>query len=560
MICPSYTTPFLLFFSNQVPPLLYYSHIPILLISIFVSLFILIKDKGSLLSKALATPLFLFSLWLILDLVTWTSNSSDNIMFVWSFFGILFILINFFFLRFLYIFIDNKEIPFDISLTTIILMLPIIFLTPTNFNLSGFDLSLCSSVEGEYFLNYYYLVGVAIFIYLSVFVIKRYLKSSHYNKTKILFTGIGTMFFLFLFFFTGIIVTLLKYFNLTNNYQVEQYGFFPLIIFIILLAYTVIKYNIFNIKLLAVKALVFALAFLIGSQFFFIKTTTNFILNSVTFVGVIIFGQFLIKSVKREVEQRERLEQLRLKLEKTNLDLENANDKLKGLDKLKTEFVSLASHQLRSPLTAIKGYLSMILEGDYGEINPEAKEAVDKVMESSNNLMLVVEDLLNVSKIEAGGMKYVMEKFDFAEVAVKTSEELSINAEKKGLKLICGIPKDQKYFINGDKEKLRQILINLIDNSMKYTEKGQIEINMTSNNKKIITTIKDTGVGIEKGEEESLFDKFSRGEGGKLNASGSGLGLYLVREIAKAHDGRVWAESEGVGKGSTFFVELNEVK
>ena len=100
MICPSYPTPFLFIFSNQVPPLLYYSHIPIILISIIVSLFVLVKDNRSLLSKALATPLILFSLWLILDLITWTSNSSDNIMFVWSFFGILFVLINFFFLRF----------------------------------------------------------------------------------------------------------------------------------------------------------------------------------------------------------------------------------------------------------------------------------------------------------------------------------------------------------------------------------------------------------------------------------------------------------------------------
>lgn len=559
MICPSYPTPFLFIFSNQVPPLLYYSHIPIILISIIVSLFVLVKDNRSLLSKALATPLILFSLWLILDLITWTSNSSDNIMFVWSFFGILFVLINFFFLRFLYIFIDNKEVPFSISLITLLLLLPIIFLTPSVFNLSSFDLSLCDVIEGQYFLNYYYFIGILIFLYMCTFVINRYLKSDNFNKKKILFTGLGTIIFLFLFFSTGIIVTLLQYLNLTNDYQVEQYGFFPIIIFIIMLAYTVIKYKVFNIKLLAVQSLVFGLAFLIGSQFFFIKVPINFVLNGITFVGVVMFGIILVKYVKREIEQKENLEKLRLKLEESNLKLENANDRLKVLDKMKTEFVSLASHQLRSPLTAIKGYTSMLLEGDYGEMNPKVKETVEKVMESSNNLTLVVEDLLNVSKIEQGGMKYNMAKFDFGELVSKTAEELSITADKKGLKFSYNINSSHSYFTKGDKEKLRQIIVNIIDNSIKYTKEGKILVNLDSQNGKILLSIKDTGAGVSKEEKENLFKKFSRGEGSKLNASGSGLGLYLVKEIVEAHKGRVWVESEGVGKGSTFFVELSEV-
>jgi len=289
--------------------------------------------------------------------------------------------------------------------------------------------------------------------------------------------------------------------------------------------------------------------------------TTNKLLTILTIVLSIILSFILFKNLKKESDQRVRIEKLSVELGESNNNLEVANEKLKSLDRLKTEFVSLASHQLRSPLTAINGYLSLILQGDYGELNPQAKEAVGKVAESSNNLMLVVEDLLNVSKIEAGGMKYVMDKFDFAEVVAKTTEELSITAEKKGLKLICNIPHGQKYFINGDKEKLRQILVNVLDNSMKYTEKGQIEVNMThSEDGKIVTTIKDTGMGIKKGEEKLLFNKFSRGEGAKMNSSGSGLGLYLVKEIVKAHNGRVWAESEGLGKGATFFIELKEVK
>jgi two-component system phosphate regulon sensor histidine kinase PhoR len=128
------------------------------------------------------------------------------------------------------------------------------------------------------------------------------------------------------------------------------------------------------------------------------------------------------------------------------------------------------------------------------------------------------------------------------------------------LKLICNIPEDQKYQINGDKEKLRQVLINIIDNSMKYTKEGQIEVDLKKNNDKIILSIKDTGAGISKEIIGTLFKKFSRGDGAKLNSSGSGLGLYLVKEIVEAHKGRAGVESEGLGHGSTFFVELNEEK
>ncbi len=560
MICPSYPTPFLYIFSEQVPQLLYYSHLPLIFISIFIGFFVLIKDKKSKLSIALSTPLFIFSIWLIFDLITWTSNSSDNIMFVWSFFGILFISLIYFFLRFLYIFFEDKEIPFYLSSIIFILYLPVLFLTFTSLNLSIFDLVQCSSIENNYFVAYYYSIGVLIFIYLCYFVAKHYIRSDSFSKSKILLTGVGTILFLIFFFLTGIMVTILKYFNIVKDFQIEQYGFFPIIIFIILLALTVIKYKVFNIKLLAVRSLVFALAFLIGSQFFFIKVTTNFILNGITFVGVIIFGQSLIKSVKKEIEQKEYLEKLSEMLKHSRTRLEEANVKLQSLDKLKTEFVSLASHQLRSPLTAIKGYTSMLLEGDYGEINPQAREIVERVAESSKNLTLVVEDLLNVAKIEQGGMKYEIDKVDFSELVENTARDLSITAEKKGLKLIDSIPKDQKFFVSGDKEKLRQVLINLIDNSMKYTPSGQIEVNMNFKDGKILLSIKDTGVGISKEVIGTLFAKFSRGDGAKLNSTGTGLGLYLVKEIVEAHHGRVWVESEGTGHGSTFFVEIEGVE
>jgi signal transduction histidine kinase len=528
------------------PPLLLYSYIPAIIVALTLSIIIFKHNKQDNSAKSFLFFSIFYSLWVINAVLQWILIPNYAIFFAWhlnAFFEISFYLSAVFLLI---SFVNKGNIHSYLKYGSILLLLVIIGLTPTVLNISSYDYENCEGILGIIW-NYIYIFEFLISLFIIIYGI---FKASNINnklrKKEILLFSIPLFFFITLFTLSNISSGFL------SDYSFELFGPIGMVIFISFISYLIVKYQSFDVKLIATQVLVLGLVFLIGSQFFFIKVTTNFILNGITFIGVIILGQFLIKSVKREVEQREKLEIL------TN-DLSEANEKLKGLDKLKTEFVSLASHQLRSPLTAIKGYTSMLLEGDYGEINPEAKQTIDRVMQSSNNLTLVVEDLLNVSKIESGGMKYVMEKFDFGELAQKTAEELSINAEKRGLKLISNIQKEQKYFINGDKEKIRQIVLNLIDNSIKYTKEGQIEVGMTSKDGKITMTIKDTGVGIEKGKEEELFDKFTRGEGSKINASGSGLGLYLVREIAKAHGGRVWAESEGAGKGSTFFVEFTEV-
>ena len=238
--------------------------------------------------------------------------------------------------------------------------------------------------------------------------------------------------------------------------------------------------------------------------------------------------------------------------------LQEANEKLKSLDKLKTEFLSLASHQLRSPLTAIKGYTSMLLEGSFGEVGEKQKEAIDRVFQSSNHLTKVVEDLLNVSKIEAGGMKYEMAPFDIEKAAKDLSTDLSITAQKKGLSLNFVTDNKAPYMVNGDMEKIRQVILNVIDNAIKYTQKGGITVNLTKDiaGGFVTVAITDTGMGISAEEKEKLFQKFSRGEGGKTNTGGSGLGLYLAKQIAEAHGGHISIDSPGVGLGSTFSINF----
>ncbi len=250
-----------------------------------------------------------------------------------------------------------------------------------------------------------------------------------------------------------------------------------------------------------------------------------------------------------------------LSLDKAYLytDLQDANEKLKSLDKLKTEFLSLASHQLRSPLTAIIGYTSMLLDGSFGAIDDKQKEAVDRVFQSSKHLRNIVEDLLNVAKIEQGGMQYVMAPFDFEKAAKDLSDDLSITAKQKGLTLTFETDGKSPYTVIGDMEKVRQVLLNLIDNSIKYTKQGGMKVKLIKDEKvkKVIWSITDTGMGMTPEIKATLFRKFARGEGGKVNTGGSGLGLYLAKEIIEGHKGHVWVESPGPGLGATFFVELD---
>jgi signal transduction histidine kinase len=555
MICYLFPEPTYFFFSTDVPLLLYYAQIPATLIALLLSFYIFLNGKKLLLNRLLLVISIFFAFWTISTLISWTNINSDFIMFIWSFFGIILSFIAILCIYFIYVFLDMKDVSTRLKVIFLSLLTPVIILAPTSLNLSGFNITNCDAFDFEWFplKIYISLLGLLAMIWIFVLLIRKYKNVGVVIKKQIILMGIGIELFLFSFFGMEFIATYLTKLNILQDSSLELFGLFGMVIFMIYISILIVRFQIFNIKLIATQALIWGLTALIGSQFFFIKSNTNFILNSITFVGIIVLGQFLIKSVKKEVKQREQLEVL-------TLELYDANEKLKGLDKLKTEFVSLASHQLRSPLTAIKGYTSMILDGDYGEINPKAKEIVERVMESSNNLTLVVEDLLSVAKIEQGGMKYASEKVDFGELVENTARDLSITAEKKGLKLIDSIPKDQKYFVSGDKEKLRQVLINLIDNSMKYTPAGQIEVNMNFKEGKITLTIKDTGVGISKESIDKLFEKFSRGDGAKLNSTGSGLGLYLVKEIVEAHHGRVWVESEGEGHGSTFFVEIEGIE
>lgn len=470
-------------------------------------------------------------------------------MFIWSFFGILYALICVLSLYFIYVFIDKKQPSTLVRLILGLLFLPIIIFAPTYAHLTIFNVPLCGvTEEGLIYTNYYYLFGFLMFLWALYILILRYKHALDTQKKQILMLGIGIELFLFSFFLTGYIPSLLA----DNFFVLEFYGLFGMTFFMGVFAFLIVKYKAFNVKLIGAQALVVALWFLVGSLMFVAVSDTTRIIAGITLVFTSIAGYYLVRSVKKEVKQREELEVLTATLDK-------ANERLKILDKMKSEFVSIASHQLRSPLTSIRGYASMLAEGSYGKLAPKAQEAVTNIAESSKYMALSIEDYLNVSRIEAGNMKYELSDFNLKTEAEKIVDEMRPTAMKKGLVMVFRSDCSGSCSIHGDIGKTRQVIMNLLDNSMKYTPKGSITVVAHDDikKKKMYITIQDTGVGMSLETQGEVFDKFVRAKNANnINVTGTGLGLFVAKKMVTEMGGKVWAESEGEGKGSTFNIEF----
>ena len=264
-------------------------------------------------------------------------------------------------------------------------------------------------------------------------------------------------------------------------------------------------------------------------------------------------GYILIKSIKKEIKAKENEKLQHEKFEKLSIELADSNEKLKSLDDLKTEFLSLATHQLRSPITAIAGYSSMLLDGSYGLIAEGQKDPVDKIFKSGQRMNHMITRFLDVAKIEKGGIQYTKQLLELGKMVEEIVNELSVTVKEKGLSISFETDNKSPYMVNADREQLWQVVQNLVDNSIKYTKTGWIKVKLAKDEKKnkVLLTISDSGMGIKPEILPTLFQKFNRGEGNKMNTK---------EIIENGHQGKIWAESEGADKGSVFYVELDAVE
>ena len=538
--CELNTVPLKYYFNfDFAPDLLFYAYIPIAIIALFLGITVLVKERGTLRSLFLFLITAVFGISILNEIVLWVATPAYVVYFGWALVPLLRLLIIILTLNLAYTFTTKKSLPFKYNSILYLLSVPVFLFLPTKLNILYFDISNCEAVSGP-LINYVYALGLLAVLVLIFSLIK--LRKNIESK----FLLIGSSLFLTtltLFEFAG---------EYTGEYEINLIGPVGLLLFIFLLTYSIVRFKTFNIKLAAPVALMLGLVALIASELFFVETKINYILVSATLFFAIIGGYLLIRSVMKEIKQREQIETLAQ-------DLARANVRLEELDKAKSEFVSIASHQLRSPLTSIRGYASMLAEGSFGKMTQKAQEAAARIEESAKLMAMSVEDYLNVSRIESGNMKYNLTDFNLRDMTDTICEDLRSDAMKHNLILLFRTNLNSRGIVNADVGKTNQIVHNLINNSIKYTPKGTINVFMRDDlkKKKIYVEITDTGIGMSQETINKLFNKFTRADNANsVNVSGTGLGLFVALKMAEQMGGNISAQSEGDTKGSTFTFEL----
>lgn len=240
--------------------------------------------------------------------------------------------------------------------------------------------------------------------------------------------------------------------------------------------------------------------------------------------------------------------------------LRDSNAKLRALDEAKDDFVSMASHQLRTPLTSVKGYVSMVLEGDVGKITPTQKQLLTQAYYSSQRMVYLIADLLNVSRLRTGKFVINNTPVNLAEVVEEEIEQLRATASTRELQLIYERPKKfPDMFL--DETKIRQIIMNFADNAIYYTPSGgKIIVRLDDNEHTVELRVIDNGIGVPRSERKHLFTKFYRaGNARQARPDGTGLGLFMAKKVIIAQGGALIFETKE-GKGSTFGFTFSKAK
>ncbi|HYC79981.1 MAG TPA: ATP-binding protein [Candidatus Binatia bacterium] len=506
-------------------------------------------DKNNLTNKTFLALCFTGMIWSILNYLSYTFHEPYLVLWILRiavFFAVWF---SFFIFELFYYFPYESSkyrkiyryycVPISVIASSLTLT-PWVFKSVSEFTVEGRVSKVANGPGIAIFgLAVFSLVGLGIYyLYMKM----RVARGEEKQSTKLILQGVSItsiLLIIFNFVFPAIL----------ENPRYINFGGVFFIPFIGLTTYAIVKHHLFNVKVITTEALTLVLSIVTFIEVTLSDNIPTLILRSSLFVLVLTFGILLIRSVRKEIEQKEMLQRL-------SVDLGHANEQLKVMDKARAEFISVASHQLRTPPATIKWYLAAVLGGDYGKLTPNLKKAIERAQLTNNGQISLIDDMLNASRIERGKMEFIFESTDLEKIVQTHYANLLPQAEMRKLKLTYTGPKSKLPPITADKEKLGQVVNNLIDNALKYTKTGEVNVSLTATDKDFIIQVKDSGKGLEKGEESSIFQKYGRGKDSKKQSSGLGLGLYVAKVVVEHHNGKITAKSDGPGKGTTFTVTL----
>jgi len=320
-----------------------------------------------------------------------------------------------------------------------------------------------------------------------------------------------------------------------NIYIFIPFGAFFVFPFVAFTGYAIYKHKLFNLRTAAVAGLTFVLSIVSFSEIIFAQDISAVIYRSSVFMIVLIISFLMNKFVQTIAEQREQLQ---------------------IVNEQQTNLLNFITHQVKGFFTKSKYIFSTLLEGDYGHLEGKMEVIVKEGLRSDNDGIDMVQNILSAANIKRGTMAYNMAPMDLKHLILDVVSEQKKNAEAKGLSFETDI-REGDYNISGDSFQIKNVIKNLIDNSIKYTPAGKITVSLSKTDGKILFSVKDTGVGLTKEDKEKLFTEGGKGKNSqKINIDSTGFGLFIAKNIIEAHKGKIWAESEGEGKGSEFRVEL----
>jgi signal transduction histidine kinase len=413
--------------------------------------------------------------------------------------------------------------------------------------ISGTKTVLTTGIAGSFF--YFYALLLTVF---TIFIlIKKFKGLDIAFRSKIISFIIG----IFLFALFNIVFNVIGFFLFPNNTKFTQFGDFSAIFFLGFTAYAIMKHQLFNIKVIATQSIVIVLSLVLLVKTFISPDFTQAVISGVIWAIATYGGWQLIKSVKKEIEQKEHIEKLAEQLEK-------ANKHLKEVDHLKDDFLSMASHELNTPIAAIEGYLSMILDEKMaGEIPEKAEGYLKNVQSSSKRLARMVKELLNVSRIESNRIHLVFEQKPIEEVINQCIAEVMSKAREAKHVLAFEAPEKPMPLTWYDTTRITEVVINMLGNAIKYTpDSGRIIVRTSTDGDKIVVSVSDTGKGIPKDKIGRVFEKFSQVDVLHDQVKGTGLGMYISKKFVELHKGKIWFSSDGEGKGTTFYFSLPILK
>lgn len=361
----------------------------------------------------------------------------------------------------------------------------------------------------------------------------------------------------------GVVMNLLL--PMLGNYTLVWLGPDMASILLVASMYAITKHRLFESRVVLSELL--AILLFLGALFLAIRfpSPPYVYYQAVYLTLTIAVGVLFLRSVNKEVNVTDRLHEANEQLERRNRrlaalteNLERANQSLKELMEIKTEFLHIASHQLRTPLTSMRGLLEMQAKGELDRLPADKRKQIQQDMLTGvNQLNNIVNDLLDAMELEGGTLNFRFAPVQLGTLIEDVMRTLKLNYDRKGLSLAFQHPATPLPQVEADDRFLREALMNLVDNAEKYTPRGGVTIEAKVNGSNLELSITDTGIGIDPEEAPRLFGKFVRGRRSPaIHTDGSGLGLYIIKRIIEGHHGQIRLESPGIDKGTVAHVTL----